>query len=124
QVNLLQQVRNRINQQDLRVQKVTPFLLKPNLVERQKRKVPVRPRISVQFKKQYGFLQTPSTIPDSVVVSGSAAQIKGIQYWPTDSVSLDDVHKNVVLNVPLKKPDPLVQVSTSSVNYRATVVKL
>jgi YbbR domain-containing protein len=124
QVNMLQQVRRQIDNQNVTVQKVSPFYLQPKLVTKQTKKVPVKPNVDVQFGKQYGFLQQPMITPDSVTISGGHSQIENIHQWPTDSLSRTNVQKNLSLSLSLKKPDPLVKVSPHKVSYQAKVVKL
>jgi hypothetical protein len=124
QINMLQQVRRQIDNQNVAVQKVVPFYLQPKLVPKQTKKVPVKPNVSVQFEKLYGFLQNPVVTPDSVTISGGSSQIKNIHQWPTDSISLTDVKKGLSMEIPLKKPNSLVQISPKRVSYQAEITKM
>jgi YbbR domain-containing protein len=124
QVNMLQQVRRQIDNQNVTVQKVAPFYLQPKLIPRHTKKVPVKPNVNVQFEKLYGFLQNPVITPDSVTISGGRTEITDIKQWPTDSISLEGVKKNLSLEIFLKKSGPLVQISPKKVSYQAEVAKM
>jgi YbbR domain-containing protein len=122
QINVFQQVRQQTSS-NVTVQKVEPFYLQPKLEPRASKKVPVKANVDVHFAKQYGFIQKPAIIPDSITVRGASSQIADIQYWPTDSLTLKKIKKNIYTQIRLKKPNSLVHLSDTKISYQATVVQ-
>lgn len=122
EVSLYDQVRQQINAvPDLNVLKVQPLFLSLELEEKVSKKVPVRPNIEVSFKELYGFVDEPRLVPDSVTVTGASSLVEEIDYWETDSVEVTDVKDRISVSVPLKQPNPLLELSTDEVNYQAAV---
>jgi YbbR domain-containing protein len=122
QINVFQQVRQQMSN-NIAVQKVEPFYIQPKLEPSKSRKVPVKANVDVHFAKQYGFIQKPTIIPDSVTVRGASSRIDDIHYWPTDSLTFKKVKKNIYTNISLKKPNSLIHLSDAKVSYQATVVQ-
>ena len=123
QVNLFQQVRQQMGSQDITVSKVQPSYLQLKLTPKKTKVVPVIPNVSVDFAKQYDFLDKPVIQPDSIKIQGGAAQIDSINQWPTDSLTLKKVNKNIATQVNLKKSSSLIKLSASRVSYSAKVAK-
>lgn len=122
EVSLYDQVRQQMNAvPDLNVLKVQPLFLSLELEEKISKKVPVRSNVQVLFNEQYGFVEEPRLIPDSVTVIGAASLIEEITYWETDSVKVADVKDQILVSVPLRQPNSLLSLSFDEVNYQADV---
>jgi len=122
EVNLFDQVQQQMNAfSGISIQKVQPLILTVDLEKRISKTVPIRSRINISFEKQYNFVGKPTLRPDSVTIDGAASLIKGISSWPTDSVQLSDVSKNLSRAISLKSPGELITLSHDEVQYSATV---
>lgn len=124
EVNLFDQVQQQMNAfSGVSIQKVQPLILTVDLEKRITKKVPVRSRIQVAFKKQYDFLDAPRLEPDSITVNGAVSLVEDINDWPTDSVQIKNVTTDLSRPVALKTPGELIGLSQSSVMYNADVAQ-
>lgn len=124
EVNLFDQVQQQVNAMlNINIQRVQPQTLTVQLGDRVSKKVPVRSAINVNFNEQHGFLDSPTINPDSVTIDGAASLIEGIEEWPTDSVQINNVTKDISQAVPLKQSSELVNLSQSEVSFEADVVE-
>ncbi|MDZ7689661.1 MAG: YbbR-like domain-containing protein [Balneolaceae bacterium] len=124
EVNLYDQVQQQMNAiPDLDVQKVQPLILSLDLEERISRRVPVEPRINVDFSQQFGFVGAPSISPDSITVTGAASLVRSISSWQTDSVTLENIRSVISTTVSLEEPERLVSLSTNEIQYNANVAE-
>lgn len=124
QINLFDQVRRQLQAESkLRVQSVDPLYLTLRLQERVSKKVPVVARVNTNFDSQFGYLNSPQLHPDSVVVSGARSVIRGIHFWPTDSLTLNNVNEDIIRKVDLQEAGPLLTLSQTQVKFTAEVVK-
>ncbi|MGD8428634.1 MAG: CdaR family protein [Balneolaceae bacterium] len=122
EVNLFDQVQQQMNAMpDISVQKVQPLILTLKLEDRLSKRVPVRSRVNLTFKGQYGLVGSENLQPDSITVSGASSLINGINDWPTDSVQFQDVSNNMSRVVKLKAPGELIDLSRNEVIYNAHV---
>lgn len=124
EVNLFDQIQQQMNAfSGISIQKVQPLILTVELEDRASKKVPVRPRINVDFRQQYDFVGDPVLQPDSVTINGAASLIEDIDEWPTDSVQLNDVSENLSRVVSLESPGELLRLSQNDVEYNADVAQ-
>ncbi|MFH5831290.1 YbbR-like domain-containing protein [Halalkalibaculum sp. DA3122] len=124
EVNLYDQVQQQMNAiPDIDVQKVQPLVLSLNLEEKASKKVPVRPRVSVQFERQYDFIEQPRLSPDSITISGASSIVNEIEAWETDSVHLEGIRSDISRPISLKKPSKLLSISADAVQYSAGVAQ-
>lgn len=120
QVNLFEQVRRQFQTTSkLRVQKVDPLYLRLRLEEKVTKKVPVFARIETKFAPQYNFLTSPTIKPDSVTITGAASIVDDINYWLTDSLTINKIDESFSLEIPLKKAGPLITLSEQGVEFTA-----
>lgn len=122
-VNLREQVQKQMNTFGVEFQTVQPMILNVQLEDRISKKVPIRSRVNVSFKDQYDFLETPTLRPDSVTVNGAASLLDDIDEWPTDSIQINNISKNLSQPVSLESPGELVSLSQSQVMYNASVAQ-
>lgn len=123
EVNLYDQVQRQMNaNSEVNVQKVQPLMLTLNLEERVSKMVPVQPVYDISFDNQYGFIEPPTTQPDSVRISGAASLIEEITAWPTDSLSITGVSDNISQTVELSKNE-LISLSQVEVQFSGTVTQ-
>lgn len=122
EINLYDQVRQQMNvNPDITVQKVQPLILNVNLEARESKKVPVRSRVNVSFRDQYGYSSDPVLQPDSITIEGASTRLSTISYWETDSVYLSNIYTDISEEVLLKDPGTLLSISRNSVQYEAEV---
>jgi YbbR domain-containing protein len=123
-VNLFDQVQQQMNAMlNINIQRVQPQILTVQLGDRVSKKVPVRSAVNVNFSDQHGFLDPPTTSPDSIIIDGAASLLNDIEEWPTDSVQIDNVTKNISRTVPLKSSRGLINLSQDEVGFEADVVE-
>lgn len=107
--------------QDITVQKVQPGLLNLNLEEKVTRKIPVNPRISLEFRRQHDFVGDPEITPDSVEIIGARSRLSDITEWPTKRVDLTDIKENIDMTLELEEAPGIISLNTNQVRYRADV---
>ncbi|MGM0587711.1 MAG: CdaR family protein [Bacteroidota bacterium] len=123
-VNLVDQVRQQMNSfPSVDVTEVQPSSIDVKLEPRSTKKVPVRARIEVSFKEQYGYLDQPKLVPDSVFLIGAESRIQDINEWHTQPVTLGSVREDINQTIPLEEPGSLVELSSSEVSYQAEVAE-
>ena len=123
EVNLYDQVQQKMTAAAIELQKVQPLILTLDLEDRVTKKVPLHSNVEVSFEQQYDFLESPVLVPDSVNISGAKSLVRSINEWSTDSVRIREVSQNVEQIVPLKDPGDLITLSTAQVAYRARVAQ-
>lgn len=109
------------SQQDIIIQKVQPGLLNLNMEERISKKVPVIPRVTTEFRRQFDFVGTPRVIPDSVVISGARSRIQNITEWRTRPMELTDVKENLLVELELERGPNIIELNTRRVQFQANV---
>lgn len=124
QVNLFEQVRQQISSMnDLNVMQVEPMLVDIETEQKITKKVPVESRIELTTRDQFGVLGTPEFQPDSVTVSGAASKIAEIEAWYTQPTSINDVYRDLELNIELEAPESSIELNPASVIYRADIAE-
>ena len=99
---------------NVRLQSITPRQVSVDKEPRITTRIPVRPRVNVETPPAYELVRPPRIRPDSVTVSGAQSIIEGLEYWPTDSVTVENVRDSMATRVPLA--DTLNQLVTRSIN--------
>lgn len=121
-VNLTQAVQNQLSGvSGLNVTRVRPPSVRIQLDERITRKVPVRPEIGIDFRRQFGPVGSTRIIPDSVSVSGARSLVEGIQHWPTRPRNFSDLNQSLDIRLALEPTNELISLSTNEVNFRLEV---
>jgi hypothetical protein len=85
---------------------VRPLSVSPRSVElikerRITRRLPVRFAGEITTPDTHDLISPPRILPDSVQVSGARSVVERLQYWPTESVKMDNVRDSIVIRVPL-----------------------
>lgn len=90
-----------------------------------KKKVPVKPNLSIEFFDTYGLTGSVRIKPDSVELSGSYAALAAINEWSTTPIRLLDVFSDFSVSSKLSDSlKPLVECTTKEVQISATVDEL
>lgn len=122
EINLYDQVRQQMDvDPNISVQKVQPLILNVDLEARASKTVPVRSRVNVEFREQYGFVGDPVLQPDSITVEGASTLLRNITYWETDSVNITGVNSSVSESIFLKDPGSLLTLSRDEVTFTGEV---
>lgn len=121
QVNLYDQVQGQVKaMSNVNVSKVQPLILTLDLEPRTSKTVPVRPVLDVSFEGQYGFIGQPELQPDSITISGASSLLDSITDWPTDSLKMNSVARDISQLVKLKS-SKLITLSQQEVQFTGTV---
>ena len=59
------------------------------------KKVPVKLIYNISFAKAFGISGPIKLEPDTVVITGAAQDLKEIEFWPTDSLSLKSINSPI-----------------------------
>lgn len=99
---------------------VTPTSFEMRLDPILTRQVPVRNRVHINLGDAYELIEPPELDPDSVQVEGAESIVAGMDAWPTDSMSIDNLQDTVEVQVPLQDTlQELAQVTPESVRLVA-----
>jgi hypothetical protein len=97
------------------------------------RKVPVKLKLDINFKKQYAIYDSIKLVPDSIMVSGAFKLLKEIGYIETEKKSISNLSANTELILRLKNnypknlisfPEKTVKVSLSVEKFTESVIEL
>ncbi len=69
------------------------------------KKVPVKPDIKIEFRKQFGVYGKYHIVPDSVVISGPMQDIQKVKKVTTPAFHLDDVYSLINFTLPIQPTD-------------------
>lgn len=109
---------------NVRLQGISPRRVAVEKEPRVTRRLPVRPRVHVETPPAFELLGTPEVRPDSVVVSGARSIVEDLEYWPTDSVTVEDVRDSLATRIPLADTlDALVSRNVDVVTFIARAGK-
>lgn len=104
------------------IQTVTPRMVTLAVEDRITRRVPVEPRINMQFTPGYRMIGRVMSQPDSVSISGARSIVERIESWPTQTRNLgamrDSLHAPVALSDSLT---PLLEMDVSEVIVKADI---
>lgn len=124
QVNMFEQVRQQVGSiSDVTVMQADPMFLEIETEQRVTRKVPVRSRVSLSTRDQYGVLGTPGFSPDSVTISGPASRINSVEYWSTLESDVENVDTDLELTIELEEPESGITVEPKQVVLEAQVAE-
>ena len=91
--------------------------------EKETKRVPIRSNIAYNFADGYNTLDSISFTPDSVIVSGSSTDLKGIDQIFTISIFFDQINQELSGTVGLVLPNTALTLSEEKVNYLLQVEK-
>ncbi len=104
------------------IQTVTPRTVSLNVEDRIWRRVPIEPRVNMEFIAGYRMIGRVEAIPDSVTIAGARSIVEGIASWPTERRNLgamrDSLHAPVALSDSLA---PLLEMDISEVIVHADI---
>ena len=122
QINLIEQMRNQVSAfSDLNVLQVDPIVLNIETEDKTSKRVPVRPRVDLNFRSQFGMVQNPVVEPDSVTITGGRTRIADIEYWETDAVEINNINRSFERRIDLASLGHGIVVEPSSVLYSVDV---
>lgn len=104
------------------IQTVTPRSVTLAVEDRVWRRVPVEPRVSMEFIAGYRMIGQVTALPDSVTITGARSIVEGITSWPTERRNLgamrDSLHAPVALSDSLS---PLLEMDIPEVIVKADI---
>jgi YbbR domain-containing protein len=68
------------------------------------KKVPLIPRLVLEFHEGYGQVGATRIIPESTVIGGAREHIEQISAWHTEFRRFTDVRSNIEMDVPVEEP--------------------
>lgn len=77
------------------VQTVTPRLVTLAVEDRIEKRVPVQPRINLEFSPGYRLIGRIRAEPDSITISGARSIVDGIRSWPTEVRNLGQMRDSL-----------------------------
>lgn len=117
--DLLEHIKLPVSLQPLDVKPDTLLLALDNYREK---KVPVVPRVVLEFKEGYGQVGATRVIPDSVILGGAGEALAPITAWPTSYRRFDDLRAPVDVELPLEESDSYsLDVPSQSVRFALDV---
>lgn len=99
---------------NVRLQDIMPNQVEVDKEPRVTSRIPIRSRVQVEMPPAYELVRPPRIFPDSVTVSGARSIVNSLEYWPTDSVTVEGVTDSVATRVALA--DTLSPLVTRSIN--------
>ncbi len=104
---------------------ISPDTLHFNIEEIVNNKIPVRPDISITYKKQYLLYDSIKLNPDSIIVRGSQETIDTIKFIKTAKIELLNLSENKSFALKIIKPitSPNIKYSTDTINVFIPVEK-
>lgn len=74
---------------------VAPDTLFFDFSKQTQRKVPIKPTLNLNFKKQYGIIGSTRTNPEYVTITGPLEDVANIEYIETDTIRGNDLETDV-----------------------------
>lgn len=96
---------NRQFESNQKVVSAFPDTLFFDFTRRITKRVPIKLLYKLSFTKPFGISGPIKVEPATVIVTGAAEDLKDINYWKTDSLSLDDITRTVSTRVSFQKGD-------------------
>lgn len=124
QVNMFEQVRQQVGSiSDVTVMQADPMFLEIETEQRVTRKVPVRSKVTLSTRDQYGVLGTPGFSPDSVTISGPASRVNAVENWSTLESDVENVDTDLELTIELEEPEAGITIEPEQVVFEARVAE-
>lgn len=123
-INISEQIRNQIGAfNDINILQVNPGNLTVETEERATKKVPVENQVNINLRDQYGLLNEPVVIPDSVTITGAQSVIEEITSWPTQQIHLSNINRSIQRTVPLVPGDAPTQIIPTEIELHADIAE-
>lgn len=84
------------------------------------KKVPIIPRLDIQYKAGYNLVEKIKLKPDSVYISGSKKFVDSITGIDTNPLKLNDVYKDIAVELLLKSPYKSGQIKLSAIKVKVS----
>jgi len=124
QVNMFEQVRQQVGSiSDVTVMQADPMFLEIETEQRVTRKVPVRSRVTLSTRDQYGVIGNPGVSPDSVTISGPASRVNTVENWSTLESDVENVDTDLELTIELEEPEAGITIEPEQVVLEARVAE-
>ncbi|SDC99931.1 YbbR-like domain-containing protein [Williamwhitmania taraxaci] len=107
---------------DMQLEQLLPDTLFLELSKMVMKRVPVRSMLHLNFEKQYMLCGSQLLIPDTIMASGPAPLMDTLTAWPTQSETLDNLHKSTTGSLSLVDITGLSS-NISRIDYRLEVEK-
>jgi hypothetical protein len=79
--------------------------------------------VDVSLRGQYGLLQNPVLIPDSVIVTGPESKVAELEAWETEEAEITDVNRSMEREIQLKTGQSNITVEPSAVMLQLEVAE-
>jgi YbbR domain-containing protein len=103
----------------IKVLHISPDTIYVDFAEKLKRKLRVKPNVSLTLQKQYGLADSIKTDPEFVNVAGPKSIIEKMTVAETEKIALNDISENQLVIVKFKKPE-----NSDAVTFLPETVKL
>lgn len=123
EVDVLASARDLLTGGGVNVLRVQPFMLTIRIDERITKRVPIEPRLQIDFRNRYDLVGPIRLFPDSVDISGAKSVLDTIRSWPTRRDDISGVRDAMDLTLALVEPSYIMQVSHPSVRIEADVAE-
>jgi YbbR domain-containing protein len=124
QVNLPEQIRSQVSAfSDLNILQVEPSQLEIETERKATKRVPVANRVNITFRDQFGLLNEPVIVPDSVTVTGAESALAELNEWETEETELSNISRSVERNIRLKPGSSGISVEPQTVTLIADVTE-
>ena len=123
-LNISEQIRNQIGAfNDINILQVNPGTLTVETEERATKRVPVANQVNINLREQYGFLNEPVVIPDSITITGAQSVIEEITSWPTQQIHLTNINRTIQRTIPLVTSDTPIQIIPAEIELQVDVAE-
>lgn len=82
------------------------------------KKVPIVPSLDIQYKVGYNLIEKIKLKPDSIIISGSKKLIDSITEISTIPLKLNDIYKDIAVELLLKSPYKSGQIKMSAIKVK------
>jgi hypothetical protein len=122
-INLEERIRAQMggSGQSVNLGSVEPANVQIEMEEAISRKVPVRPRLDLNFEPQYNTVGELQINPDSVIIFGARSLVEPIPAWYTREVTLEELESDFSVSIQLEEATDLLQLSHNEVTISAEV---
>ncbi len=103
----------------IKVLRISPDTIYIDFAEKMKRKLRVKPALTMTLQKQYGLSDSIKTDPEFVNVVGPKSIVEKMQFAETETTNIKDADEKKVITLGFKKPD-----NSEAVSFSPETVKL
>ena len=110
------------NQSDVRIESVNPQRIALSKEPKVERRIPVQSRVQINLPPAHELIQPPRVRPESIAVTGAESVVQRLQYWPTDSLAVDNLRDSLETSIPLA--DTLAQLVTRNIDAVTLIARV